>query len=193
MKTSLYEFHLSFVRIKDSLISCGRKNPNQCLDVEKVFKVPNVDGFMEEGKKNPLKYRNITLRSIGVQLPAEIYTPSGWPSVSGDALKNLAGKVSAEYFFTDDFSNLESGVDGEDISPLETGEALGVQGSTASRNIDTSVYGTAFVAFHNEDEGREACHAIAALCEVCSIDSLISNFILPLQVFPLLQILLSSN
>ncbi|KAI6687469.1 hypothetical protein NL676_024297 [Syzygium grande] len=159
----------------------NRKNANQCLDVEKVFKVPNVDGFMEEGKKNPLKYRNITLRSIGVQLPAEIYTPSGWPSVSGDALKNLAGKVSAEYFFTDDFSNLESGVDGEDISPLETGEALGVQGSTASRNIDTSVYGTAFVAFHNEDEGREACHAIAALCEVCSIDSLISNFILPLQ------------
>ncbi|KAF8023827.1 hypothetical protein BT93_F1109 [Corymbia citriodora subsp. variegata] len=140
----------------------NRKNPNQFLDVEKVFKVPNVDGFIEEGKKTPLKNRNITLRSIGVQLPAEIYTPSGWPSVSGDALK----KVSADYDFTNDVSNLESGDDGdgdgEDISESETSEGSGVQGSTAN-------------------EGREACHSIAALCEMCSIDSLISNFILPLQ------------
>ncbi|XP_010060415.2 DNA polymerase I A, chloroplastic/mitochondrial [Eucalyptus grandis] len=159
----------------------NRKNPNQFLDVEKVFKVPNVDGFIEEGKKTPLKYRNITLHSIGVQLPAEIYTPSGWPSVSGVALKNLSGKVSADDDFTDDISNLESGDDVEDISESETSEAARVQVSTASRNIDTSAYGTAFSAFHNEDEGREACHAIAALCEMCSIDSLISNFILPLQ------------
>ena len=37
-------------------------------------------------------------------------------------------------------------------------------------------------AFENEAKGKEACHAIAALCEVCAIDSLISNFILPLHV-----------
>ncbi|KAJ0578712.1 putative DNA-directed DNA polymerase [Helianthus annuus] len=46
---------------------------------------------------------------------------------------------------------------------------------------NNSDYGTAYVAFGGGSEGHEACHAIAALCEVCSIDSLISNFILPLQ------------
>ncbi|RVX04013.1 hypothetical protein CK203_021741 [Vitis vinifera] len=29
-------------------------------------------------------------------------TASGWPSVSGDALKTLAGKVSADFDFIDD-------------------------------------------------------------------------------------------
>ncbi|MBA0792202.1 hypothetical protein Gohar_016721 [Gossypium harknessii] len=140
------------------------KDPNVSLPDEKTFKIPNVDKVIEEGKKAPTKFRNIKLCSIGVKLPAEIYTATGWPSVSGVALKSLAGKVSAEYDFTEDTG------DGDIDDYPET-----------MTSVDTSAYGTAFAAFEDEEKGREACHAIASLCEVCSIDSLISNFILPLQ------------
>ncbi|XWS11201.1 hypothetical protein CRYUN_Cryun38cG0063800 [Craigia yunnanensis] len=140
------------------------KDPNVSLPDEKTFKVPNVDKVIEEGKKAPTKFRSIKLCSLGVKLPAEIYTATGWPSVCGNALKTLAGKVSAEYDFTDDAN------DGDIYDSPET-----------MTDIDTSAYGTAFAAFDDEEKGREACHAIASLCEVCSIDSLISNFILPLQ------------
>ncbi|PPD68015.1 hypothetical protein GOBAR_DD35106 [Gossypium barbadense] len=140
------------------------KDPNVSLPDEKTFKIPNVDKVIEEGKKAPTKFRNIKLCSIGVKLPAEIYTATGWPSVSGVALKSLAGKVSAEYDFTEDTG------DGDIDDYPETMTA-----------VDKSAYGTAFAAFEDEEKGREACHAIASLCEVCSIDSLISNFILPLQ------------
>ncbi|XVE80351.1 hypothetical protein DITRI_Ditri14bG0132800 [Diplodiscus trichospermus] len=140
------------------------KDPNLNLPDEKIFKVPNVDKVIEEGKKAPTKFRSIKLCSIGVKLPAEIYTATGWPSVSGTALKALAGKVSAEYDFTADAND----GDIDDSSEKMT-------------DVETSEYGTAFAAFEDEEMGREACHAIASLCEVCSIDSLISNFILPLQ------------
>jgi hypothetical protein len=143
-----------------------RKNQNEAIPTEKIFKVPNVDKVIEKGKKTPSKLRDIKLNSIGCRLNVDIYTPSGWPSVSGATLKALAGKVSAEY----DFSEVED----EDGDPSEC-EAEPLE-------IDNSAYGTAFTAFPTEEEGREACHAIAALCEVCSIDSLIANFILPLQV-----------
>ncbi|XVF70588.1 hypothetical protein PTKIN_Ptkin11bG0174700 [Pterospermum kingtungense] len=140
------------------------KDSNVSLPNERIMKVPNVDKVIEEGKKAPTKFRNIKLCSLGVKLPAEIYTATGWPSVSGTALKTLAGKVSAEYDFTDDTN------DGDVNDSLDK-----------IMDVDTSAYGTAFAAFEDEEEGREACHAIASLCEVCSIDSLISNFILPLQ------------
>ncbi|KAJ1389585.1 Ribonuclease H-like superfamily [Sesbania bispinosa] len=141
----------------------NRKDSNLELPTERIFKVPNVDGVIEEGKKAPKKFCDIKLKSIGYNLETEMYTASGWPSVSGDALKALAGNISAEYDFIDE----------EDGNPS--------QSHIAAAKIDKSAYGTAFAAFPTEEEGREACHAIAALCEVCSIDSLISNFILPLQ------------
>ncbi|EOY12450.1 Polymerase gamma 2 isoform 1 [Theobroma cacao] len=140
------------------------KDPNESLPVQKTFKVPNVDKVIEEGKKVPTKFRSIKLHSLGVELPAEVYTATGWPSVSGNALKTLAGKVSAEYDFTDDTNDGDINNCPEMVT-----------------DVDTSAYGTAFAAFGDEEKGREACHAIASLCEVCSIDSLISNFILPLQ------------
>ncbi|TKY46843.1 DNA polymerase I A [Spatholobus suberectus] len=147
----------------------NRKNPDEAIPTERIFKIPNVDKVIEEGKKAPTKFRDIKLNSIGYYLNVEMYTPSGWPSVSGDALKVLAGKVSAEYDFNE-ACNVDLDEDGNpsqsDVLPVE---------------IDKSAYGTAFSAFPTEEEGREACHAIAALCEVCSIDSLISNFIIPLQ------------
>ncbi|KAI3863133.1 hypothetical protein MKW98_015591 [Papaver atlanticum] len=128
-------------------MTISSKDGSQTLDEEKEFKVPNVDKVIEEGKKVATKFRKITLHKIGNEIKAEIFTPTGRPSVSGDVLKVLAGKVTSEY----------------------------------KEDIDVSQYGTAYKAFGEGKKGREACHAIAALCEVCAIDSLISNFILPLQ------------
>ncbi|XP_010905964.1 DNA polymerase I A, chloroplastic isoform X2 [Elaeis guineensis] len=140
----------------------NRKDQNETLPSSKTFKVPNTENVIEEGKKSPSKYRTIELQSLGVQMPTEMYTPSGWPSVSGDALKIFAGKVSTdEIYLTNEYETKSDG--------------------TSSDGKGTSFYGTAYEAFNGGKEGKEACHAIAALCEVCSIDSLISNFILPLQ------------
>ncbi|KAF9587798.1 hypothetical protein IFM89_005673 [Coptis chinensis] len=154
------------------------KNPNEFLDYERTFKVPNVDKVIEEGKKVPTKFRNIkisSLKMVGVDMKTDMCTATGWPSASGDALKTLAGKVSSEYEWIDDAHCFDSDIDDTTVT-LE--------------DVDFSSYGTAYKAFENrkggnkfenKKEGKEACHAIAALCEVCSIDSLISNFILPLQ------------
>lgn len=152
-----------------SLLSfnCYRKDHNEFLPTKRKFKIPNTENVIEEGKKTAKKLRDITLHKIGYNLQTDIYTPSGWPSVSGDALKAIAGKVSAEYDFSSDAFE-SRWVD----DPQNPGK----------KYIDISAYGTAYSAFNGGQEGMEACHAIAALCEVCSIDSLISNFILPLQV-----------
>lgn len=152
------------------------KNSYEFLPVEKDFKIPNVDNIIEEGKKSPTKFRKIILRKPdGVHIEADKYTASGWPSVSGEVLKSLAGKVSADFDFLDEDSDEELP---EDV-PLKS---LKENGASTSIDTDTSAYGTAYSAFGGGQAGIEACHAIAALCEVCSIDSLISNFILPLQV-----------
>ncbi|KHN38292.1 DNA polymerase I [Glycine soja] len=150
----------------------NRKDSSQTLPTERIFKIPNVDNVIEEGKKAPKKFRDIKLTSLGYNLETEMYTATGWPSVSGDALKALAGSISADYDFFDEDCNLDD-LDDEDENPS--------QSQVASVKIDKSAYGTAYAAFPTEEEGREACHAIAALCQVCSINSLISNFILPLQ------------
>ncbi|KAF2309841.1 hypothetical protein GH714_005344 [Hevea brasiliensis] len=150
----------------------NRKDDTDSLPHERIFKIPNVDKVIEEGKKAPTKFRSITLHKIG-DFPAEKYTASGWPSVSGDALKALAGKVSAEYDFMDDAI--------VDDCELETIDDSETKISSVLNNVDKSAYGTALLAFPKQEEGIEACHAIASLCEVCTIDSLISNFILPLQ------------
>lgn len=125
--------------------------------------MPNDETAVSEGKKVP-KYRTIELFNIVEDLKTDIFTASGWPSVSGDALRNLAGKVPSDLVYsTDDECGSHSEISNCDLE-------------------DTSSYGTAYDAFGGGKEGKEACHAIAALCEICSIDSLISNFILPLQV-----------
>lgn len=104
--------------------------------------------MIEEGKKAPKKYRTITLHRIfDKPLKTDIYTASGWPSVSGDALKALAKRFSEE----------SDGEEGKDEDKPDHLDARGKQ-------------------------RIEASQAISALCEICSIDSLISNFILPLQV-----------
>ncbi|KAH6835517.1 polymerase gamma 1 [Perilla frutescens var. hirtella] len=153
----------------------NRKDHNEFLPVKKDFKVPNVDNIIEEGKKKATKYRKIILsKPDGVNMVTDKYTPSGWPSVSGDTLKNLAGKVSADFDFLDED-------DDDEISEEVNQNSSKDDVAPPSVDTDISAYGTAYSAFGGGQAGIEACHAIAALCEVCSIDSLISNFILPLQ------------
>ncbi|XXG73154.1 hypothetical protein AAC387_Pa07g2120 [Persea americana] len=154
----------------------NRKNPNEILPMMRTFKVPNVDKVIEEGKKVATKFRNISLCHLGVEMQTDLYTATGWPSVSGDALKALAGKVSADIY---EFESDEGDEASSDLTIYEVDEEKGP--TSRADDVDTSVYGKAFHAFGEGKEGMEACHAIAALCEVCSIDSLISNFILPLQ------------
>lgn len=158
------------------------------LPVEKLFKIPNIDKVIEEGKKTPTKFRNIKLHRISDSpLSTENFTASGWPSLNGDTLKTLAGKVSAEYDFMEDVSDISLEEIAEDDDDDAATQLLNQTSKTKKSNTDvetdTSAYGTAYVAFGGGERGKEACHAIASLCEVCSIDSLISNFILPLQVF----------
>ncbi|XP_066325911.1 DNA polymerase I A, chloroplastic-like isoform X2 [Miscanthus floridulus] len=141
----------------------NRHRSGETWPQSKTFKVLNEENVTTEGKKTS-KYRTIELCSIVEDLKTDMFTPSGWPSASGDALRSLAGKIPTEYIYTmDDIQE-----DDEDTNGSENPDG-------------DSSYGTAYEAFGGGKNGKEACHAIAALCEICSIDSLISNFILPLQ------------
>ncbi|KAL5216394.1 hypothetical protein ABZP36_007795 [Zizania latifolia] len=139
--------------------------PGDTLPKSRTIKVLNDGSVVAEGKKTP-KHRTIELFSIVEDLKTDLFTASGWPSVSGDALRNLAGKLPTDLVYT--------------IDDAEDDECRSSSISEHDLN-DTASYGTAYEAFGGGKEGKEACHAIAALCEICSIDSLISNFILPLQ------------
>ncbi|CAN0901055.1 DNA polymerase I B, chloroplastic/mitochondrial [Linum grandiflorum] len=159
----------------------NRKDCSVTLPESRLFPVPNVDKVIAEGKKTATKYRNIKLHKIVVNdLPTELFTASGWPSLSGDALKAMAGKVSADSYFMDDFVDPQTDEDDNGIPVPDLTEDSKIV-STSPTDFDTSAYGTALNAFSTREDGIQACHAIASLCEVCSIDSLISNFILPLQ------------
>ncbi|KAK3219030.1 hypothetical protein Dsin_013000 [Dipteronia sinensis] len=129
----------------------------------RIFKVLNTKGVIEEGKKTPTKFRKIKLHPVGITFPIEICTDSGQPSVRGDTLKRLVAKISAQYDFTDETADLLTEDDADNVAMTYVDEA------------DSEM------KFHTLQERREAFHAIASLCKVCSIDSLISNFILPLQ------------
>lgn len=143
-----------------------RCKPGETLPKSRTIKVPNDGSLIAEGKKTP-KYCTIELFSIVEDLKTDLFTASGWPSVSGDALRSLAGKLPTDLVYTTD-----------DVEDDDSGDS---EISEHDLN-DTASYGTAYEAFGGGKKGKEACHAIAALCEICSIDSLISNFILPLQV-----------
>lgn len=48
-------------------------------------------------------------------------------------------------------------------------------------DVEKKKYGTAYEFFGGNETGREACEAIDGLCELTSINTLISGFIQPLQ------------
>jgi DNA polymerase-1 len=153
------------------------------LPMERTFKVPNVDNFIEEGKKVPLKFRKIVLSGLVMHMEVEATTASGWPSVSGAALRTLAGNVSVDYASLQDDNENELPADLNEGSADWTTSVVNVGEKRlgSEEEVDSSIYGTAYNAFGGGKSGREACHAIAALCEVSSINTLISNFLQPLQ------------
>uniref|UniRef100_A0A0E0MPY5 DNA-directed DNA polymerase n=1 Tax=Oryza punctata TaxID=4537 RepID=A0A0E0MPY5_ORYPU len=142
---------------------CNRDRPGETWPQSKTFKVLNEENVATEGKKMS-KYRTIELCSIVEDLKTDLCTGNGWPQVSVDALKSLAGEIPTKYIYTTD----DIQEDDEDTSGSENPDG-------------DSSYGTAYDAFGGGKNGKEACHAIAALCQICSIKLLISTFILPLQ------------
>ncbi|GJN39544.1 hypothetical protein PR202_gb28669 [Eleusine coracana subsp. coracana] len=146
----------------------NRHKSGETWPQSRTFKVPNQDFVATEDKKTS-KCRTVKLYGIVDDLKIDMFTPSGWPSVSGDALRSLAGKIATEHIYSiDDNQGDDEGTGGSEDPNQDVD--------------DKSSYGTAYEAFGGGKKGKEACHAIAALCEICSIDSLISNFILPLQL-----------
>lgn len=53
------------------------------------FRVDNLSGYIKEGKKEPLKFRLMKIKGLGI--PPVDYTPSGMPSADTPAIKILAG------------------------------------------------------------------------------------------------------
>ncbi|KAL2632819.1 hypothetical protein R1flu_004298 [Riccia fluitans] len=157
----------------------NKKDPGKCLEFERVFNTPNTDGYIEEGRKTPKKTRPFTLRGLEVDIPVETFTSAGWPAVGGPSLKALAGKVAIDYTAMDEEEEY-----GEEFVPDDSGDGSAVltsSGVKGGSEEDLSVYGKAYEAFGGGQAGKEACIAFAALCEVASINTLISNFIQPLQ------------
>jgi len=145
----------------------NRHKPGEIWPQSKTFKVQNDENIALEGKKAS-KFRTIKLHGIVEDLKIDMFAPNGWPSVSIDALKTLSGKIPMDQIYTLD--------DDQEHDEYSNGSELPEQDIE-----DASSYGTAYKAFGGGKEGKEACHAIAALCEISSIDKLISSFILPLQ------------
>ena len=61
-------------------------------------------------------------------------------------------------------------------------DAASLRDLAGSPTDDPPVYGSAYEAFGGGEVGREACVALEALCRMGAIDTMLSNFILPLQV-----------
>eukprot|EP00873_Tetraselmis_striata_P045984 jgi/Tetstr1/466248/TSEL_010804.t1 len=190
------------------LFFAGQKNQKseEHLDLEKTFKIPNDDpNYIEEGAKRWKKNRNITLWGVfgrNVVSPLEVthYTPSGWPATGTPALRGLAGKSQAalkalaeqgleeatqavplDASFEDDGEG-GSAEDGEQeavvasAAPLSAADAGQLQAEAKKGGL-----GSMYAAYGGGVAGLRACAAVDALVEVNAIDTLLSNFILPLQ------------
>lgn len=102
-------------------------------------------------------------------------------------MQALAGKVAIDY--TDLEADSEDGI----LEDIEDSGGLLTSAGVESEHEALSVYGKAYEAFGKGQEGKEACMALAALCEVASINTLLSNFIEPLQVHLLFESVSSAH
>ena len=119
------------------------------------------DANGREGKA-PKKTSKITLHGITKRpLPVSTYTATGLPAVSSVVLRQLAGKPGAAREICDNWDSLSE--------EEKKNEKL------------SKICGTAFEAFGRGLEGARACAAIDALNDLAAVDTLLSNFIIPLQ------------
>ena len=116
------------------------------------------------GREGKAPKKGATFELFGItkrQLQPPAYTTTGLPAVSGFVLRTLAGKPGAARAVVDNWDALPESE--------KTEEQLKKQ------------CGGAFLAFGGGYEGAAACAAIDALNDVAAIDTLLSNFIIPLQ------------
>mmetsp|Transcript_24591 Transcript_24591/g.80380 ORF Transcript_24591/g.80380 Transcript_24591/m.80380 type:complete len:825 (-) Transcript_24591:45-2519(-) len=102
-------------------------------------------------------------------LPVKLETAGGQPAVSAPVLRGLAGKAgeARELLRNYEAKKSEAGVDKA---------ALAAVVSDAEKRL-----GSAFKGFGGGEEGLRGCAAIDALCDSAAIETLLSNFIVPLQ------------
>jgi len=191
---------------KQAVDKKGKKTgPQNRLEFSRVFKMPNTEGFIEEGKKKPKKTRDIELwglwgKDVESPLKPEVYTGAGWPAVSTPVLRQLAGKPGAalqalgvmeEAQLAADMEGSEGG--GE--APGSSAEEWSVDDAVLEDDENAPVatldqlqkeaaeggFGTLYAVFGGGKEGLEACAAVDSLCNSNAIDTLLSNFIVPLQ------------
>jgi len=112
--------------------------------------------------KAPKKTMKLELHGI-TKKPIQVltFTATGLPAVSSVVLRTLAGKPGAA----------------RDI--IDNWDALPVDEKTEDKLKRQC--GTAFEAFGGGKDGVEACAAIDALNDLAAIDTLLTNFIIPLQ------------
>ena len=201
---------LLFAGVDNKLMDRETKGRKPGLPLERTFKVPNQLP-PEEGKKAKktmeITLHNVWSRTQKSPLVPEIYTPSGVPACSTPVLKTLAGKpgrarkaladigaaseaannAAGLEALRDDFDD-EAGTtwstDDAEIAKLqmERQEALRERSPTEMAEIGAkNGYGKLFQYFPTVPEGLAACAAVDSLIDASAIDTLLSNFIIPLQ------------
>ena len=189
----------------------GAKNRNKekpGVPLSRTFKVPNVLPA-EDGKK-PKKNMDIILHNVWskdqpTRLQPEIYTPAGLPGCSTLVLKDLAGKpgrarkalakltkekqsgeedgIESVRLDFDDIVDTWSTDDAE-ISKIQQERTLAKKEESPEfleALAKEQGYGRLFSQFGNREEGLRACAAVDSLIDASAIDTLLSNFIIPLQ------------
>ena len=190
------------------LLFGGAKNRNKDkpgVPLSRAFKVPNQLP-PEEGKK-PKKNMDITIHNVWsngsdnqpTKLVPEIFTPAGLPGCSTQVLKSMAGKpgrarkalsqhAGAQ---VDDIATVRStdvddiwSTDDAEISKLQEGKNLAKKEEpqeVLEEIAKEQGFGRLFSLFGNREEGLRACAAVDSLIDASAIDTLLSNFIVPLQ------------
>jgi DNA polymerase I len=189
------------------LLFAGAKNRNKDkpgVPLSRTFKVPNVLP-PEEGKK-PKKNMDITIHNVWspdypTKLIPEIFTPAGLPGCSTQVLKTMAGKPGrarkALAKLKKDRKLGEEGIeavrmdfddtwstDENEISKLQEGMNLAKKEEpqeVLEEIAKEQGFGRLFSLFGNREEGLKACAAVDSLIDASAIDTLLSNFIVPLQ------------
>ena len=143
------------------------------------------------------------------KLVPEIFTPAGLPGCSTQVLKSMAGKpgrarkalsqLTMDRRDTmgpsgDIDSNIESvrttevddiwSTDDAEISKLQEGKNLAKKEEpqeVLEEIAKEQGFGRLFSLFGNREEGLRACAAVDSLIDASAIDTLLSNFIVPLQ------------
>jgi DNA polymerase-1 len=180
------------------------------LPLARTFKAPNQLPPPEDGKK-PKKTMDVSLHSVwgpGVPSPLvpQVHTPAGIPACSTPVLKSLAGRPGRARKALAELEAAPAADDGLEAlrDDWDEGGAAAPAWSTndaeitraqlekqeASRIMARSEldavaaaegYGRLFSEFGTAAEGLRACAAVDALVDASAIDTLLSNFIVPLQ------------